>query len=97
MEWGASLEEETRVEIDPLQLGTLELGDAWVPYVDLYDSEFMPAEISVLDNTYRFTASFLVKGHGATMPQLIRALRQEGKRPLVVERSDRYYVFASAA
>jgi hypothetical protein len=95
--FGGRRKEESRVQIDPVQLGTLQVEETWVPYIDLYDVELVPAKVSVLDDEYSFAASFLVKGHGATMPQLLRELRGEGKRALIVEREDRYYVFATAA
>lgn len=83
------------MEIDPTRLGTLELDGAWIPYVDLYDAEFLPTRIKVGADDYAFRQSIIIKGHGAVLPQAISALRAEGKRPVIVERSDRYYVFVT--
>lgn len=85
------------LELDPSQLGSLELQGAWVPYVDLYDIDFLPSELKLGNVEYRYNSSFLVRGHGATMPGKINELRASGKKPIVVERSDRYYVFVAAA
>ena len=85
------------LEVDPSQLGSLELDEMWVPYVDLYDLDFMPTHVQLGKDEYAFSCSFLVKGHGALMPPKIRELRAAGKQPLVVERGDRYYVFVQAA
>lgn len=83
--------------MDPSQLGSLELDEMWVPYVDLYDLDFMPTRVQLGEDEYAFNCSFLVKGHGALMPPKIRELRAAGKQALVVERGDRYYVFVQAA
>lgn len=37
--------------------------------------------------------TFLVRGHGATMPQWIREQEAEGRLVLLAERSDRYLVY----
>ena len=85
------------LELDPSQLGSLDLQGAWVPYVDLHDVDFLPSELKLGEAEYRFNSSFLIKGHGATMPGKIQELRDAGKQPIVVERDDRYYVFVSPA
>ncbi len=85
------------LELDPSQLGSLELQGAWVPYVNLYDIDFLPSELKLGNVEYRYNSSFLVRGHGATMPGKINELRASGKQPIIVERSDRYYVFVAAA
>lgn len=83
------------MEVDPAQLGTLALDGRWLPYIDLYDADFLPAQITVGKDEYIFRKSFIIMGHGAVMPQAIAELRAEGKRPIVVEREDRYYLFAT--
>ena len=83
------------MDIEASQLGTLDLDGQWVPYLDLYDLDFIPTRLKVVKDEYDFAASFLINGHGATMPQRIRELRGAGKKPIVVERGDRYYVFVS--
>jgi len=84
------------LELDPSQLGSLDLQGAWVPYIDLYDLDFLPSELKLGEAEYRFNSSFLIKGHSATMPAKIQELRAAGKQAIVVEREDRYYVFVTA-
>ena len=88
-------EKETVLEVDAKQLGTLELDGMWVPYLDLYDLDFLPTRLKMVDHEYAFHSSILVQGHSAVLPGQVRELRAAGKRPIVVERGDRYYVFVT--
>lgn len=83
------------LELNPTQLGTLELGNVWVPYIDLVDADFLPSRVRLGKDEYAFQSSILVKGHGAVLPGRIGDLRAAGKEPLIVERGDRYYVFVT--
>jgi hypothetical protein len=85
------------VELDARNLGTLELDGGWVPYMDLNGESFLPRKVTVANNEYLFDRSFTIFGHSATMPQAIRDLRAQGKRPLIIEREDRYCVFVTSA
>ena len=99
MEWarfaGWRTYKEERVEIDPAQLGTLDLDGMWVPYVDMHDAGFIPSRVEIVNDEYAYTQSFPIFGHGAVMPQAIRQFRAEGKRPVIIERDDRYYVYVT--
>ena len=91
------------LELEPRQLGSLELDGQWVPYVDL--PEFggaIPTRVKLGNDEYGFNSSVFVFGHGAVLPQKVRELRSAGKKVLVLERgasgsghSDRYFVFVS--
>jgi hypothetical protein len=83
------------VELDPRQLGTLELDGMWVPYIDLHDETFMPTHIAVGNDEYAFNSSQIIRGHGATLPGKIRELRDSGKKSIIAERGNRYYVFVT--
>ena len=83
------------LELQPAQLGTLDLDGLWAPYIDLYDEPFLPTRITLGADEYRFESSIIIFGHGATLPQHIRELRAAGKKPLIAEREDRYYVFVT--
>ena len=85
----------TLLELQPAQLGTLDLDGSWVPYIDLHEEPFLPTRLSLGNDEYRFESSIIIFGHGATLPAHIRELRASGKKPIVVEREDRYYVFVS--
>jgi hypothetical protein len=83
------------VQIDPTQLGTLELSGQWIPYVDLYDVDFLPTRLNLGSAEYAFDSSIIRLGHGAVLPQKIRDVRSAGKKPLIVEREDRYYLYVT--
>jgi hypothetical protein len=82
-------------ELDASELGTLELDGNWLPYLDLTDDGFLPTHVSMAGNEYAYRESFPIRGHGATMPPALADLREQGKRPLIVERDDRYYLFVT--
>jgi hypothetical protein len=81
------------LQIDPVQLGTLEMDGVWVPYLDLYDAEFVPTRLKIVNDEYAFARSAPVRGHGAVLPGEIRQARDAGKKPVIVERGDRYYLY----
>jgi hypothetical protein len=82
------------LEIDGTRIGTLEIDrDVWVPYIDLVDVEFVPTRIRVGRDEYAFKRSAPVLGYGAILPQEIREARAAGKKPMIVERDERYYLF----
>ena len=83
------------MEINAAQLGTLELDGIWVPYVDMYDAGFIHRRVTLGRDEYGFESSMIVKGHGAVLPGRIRDLKAEGKKPLIIEREDRYYLYVS--
>jgi len=82
-------------ELDASELGTLELNGNWLPYLDLTGDGFLPTHVLMAGSEYAYRQSFTIRGHGATMPLALAEVRQEGKRPLVVEREDRYYLFVT--
>lgn len=83
------------MELDPSELGTLDLEGAWVPYADLHDSGFLPTRVQIGADEYAYSSSMIISGHGAVLPQRIKQLRDSGKKPIVLERDNRYYVFVS--
>lgn len=93
------------LELDPADLGTLEMDEMWVPYMDLYgEAPYIPTLVRLGQDDYAYTCSFIIAGHGAEMPKKVRELRAAGKKVLVLQRgatgsgrSDRYLVFASPA
>lgn len=76
-------------------IGTLELEGVEMPYANLEDAPYVHSRI-VLDGTeYAYVRSFPVRGHSAVMPGAVRELLGQGKRLLVAERGERYYVYAA--
>jgi hypothetical protein len=87
---------EDMLEIDPAQLGTLDLDRMWVPYIDMngFDS-YLPTRVKVANDEYAFESSMIILGHGAVLPGRIRDLRKAGKKPMIIERNQRYYVYVT--
>lgn len=83
------------MEINPANLGTLELDGMWVPYVDLVDEGFVHRRVTVGPDEYGFESSMIVRGHGAVLPGRVREIKAEGKKALILERDDRYYLYVS--
>ncbi len=82
--------------LDPASIGTLDLpGPMWVPLADLVDADFLPTRVSLGGEEYAWQSSVIIRGHGAVLPARIRDLQASGKKVLIIEREDRYYVFVS--
>jgi hypothetical protein len=67
-----------------------------VPLVQMTGEELPEVELNVGDRTYTYERSYNIKGHSAIMPQRVRELMSEGKKPLVIERPTRYYLYVSS-
>jgi hypothetical protein len=83
------------LEIAPETLDALELDGIWAPYAYVGDLEFLPTRVTVGADEYGFHSSIIVFGHGAVLPQRIRELRSGGKKPIILEREERYYVYVT--
>jgi len=57
--------------------------------------DFLPTRLTVGKDEYGFHSSMIVFGHGAVLPDRVRSLRAEGKKPIIVEREERYYVYVT--
>jgi hypothetical protein len=83
------------VDVDVTQLGTLNMDGIWAPYIDLDNADLAPARIRVGNDEYAWESSIIIQGHSAVLPAHIRELRANGKKALIAEREDRYYVYVS--
>lgn len=81
------------LQVDPTEVGTLELGGAEVPYVDLEGAPYIHSRLAVGGTEYGYERTFPIKGHSAVMPAAVAELQAKGKRILVAERGERYYLF----
>ena len=81
------------LEIDPEGVGTLWLDSLGVPYVYLEGIDSVQARLRLGETEYAYERSYPVKGHSAVMPQDARELMEQGKRLLVAERGERFYVY----
>ena len=64
-----------------------------VPLLRLNRVALPPVELRVGGSAYRYERSYPIKGHSAVMPKYLKEQMGAGKRPLVVERISRYYVY----
>jgi hypothetical protein len=82
------------LELDDLELEPLPLDGMEVPRVHVYGPPpFTQARLG--EQEYRYERSFPVKGHGANLPNFIREQMDAGKKPLVLERENRFYIYLS--
>jgi hypothetical protein len=83
------------IQIPRSYLGLVEIGDQELPFVDLDDQPYVSSQIAVEGAEYSYERSFPIKGHSAVMPAAIEQLQAAGKRLLVGERNERYYLYAA--
>lgn len=83
------------LQIDGSLIGSLELENADAPYVNLQDQPFIHTRLRVGETEYTYDRSYPIKGHSATLPGAIADLQSEGRRLLVAERNDRYYLYVA--
>jgi hypothetical protein len=87
-----AIQELTDVDLDPLVLNGLEVARI------LQHQGPPPSTTLRFDGRdYQYERSFPIKGYGAALPNFLRARLAEGKRPLLIERKERLYVYLSAA
>jgi hypothetical protein len=82
-------------EIDDALLETYEEAGLLLPALRLTGGGPPQVELLVGGQLYRYQRSFPIKGHSAVMPAYLREQLNDGKKPLVVERPDRFYVYLS--
>ena len=83
------------LDIAPERLDALELNGIWAPYVYMGDVDFLPTRVNVGKDEYAFESSIIIFGHGAVLPGHIKELRAAGKKPIILEREERYYVYVT--
>jgi hypothetical protein len=88
-------EEASPLRVSSQELGRLELGDLDLPYVDLEDAPAIRNKLVLYDTEYTYVRSYPIRGHSAVMPVAVTELLGQGKRILVAERGERYYLYAA--
>ena len=82
------------LELDDLDLEPLPLDGMEVPRIRVHGPPpFTQAKLG--EQEYRYERSYPVKGHGANLPDFIREQMGAGKKPLVLERENRFYIYLS--
>jgi hypothetical protein len=86
-------EEPGPLHLDSSAVGTIDLGPIEVPYVDLHNAPYVHKRLEINGAEYAWERSFPVKGGSAVMPDAVSALLAAGRKVLVGERSERYYIY----
>ena len=82
------------MEFEPADLDYFVIDGMSIPEIRLTMAEEPPkVEIEVGDQAYRSDRSVPIKGHSAVLPRYLREQMAAGKRPLLIERPDRLYVY----
>jgi hypothetical protein len=81
-------------DYDDALLVPLELDRLTVPMLRLTEDGPPPlADIKVGDQAYAYDRSYPVKGYSAVMPRYVSEQVAAGKKPLVIERPERLYLY----
>jgi hypothetical protein len=81
-------------EYDDTLLEPLAADGITVPLLRLGTEDQPPdAEIRVGLQSYKYDRSYPIKGYAAIMPDYVRQQIAAGKKPLVVERPARFYLY----
>jgi hypothetical protein len=67
-----------------------------VPLVRMTAGSIPTVQIRVDGRDYQYERSYPIKGHSAVMPPYIKEQAAAGKKPLLIERPDRFYVYFEA-
>jgi hypothetical protein len=82
------------LHIEDTELGEMPLPDGLiVPRVRMTTYGLPEVEIMVGEQQYEYDRSLPIKGQSATLPKLILSLLAENKKPLVLERPERFYIY----
>lgn len=84
------------LELDDALLEPFPADGLMVPLIRMTTGSLPSVEIRVGDQAYRYDRSYPIKGHSAVMPRYLREQLAAGKRPLLIERPDRFYVYFEA-
>jgi hypothetical protein len=84
------------MEIDESLLDPLPLDGFEVARVRLHGGGPPYSEVRLGGDEYRYDRSYPVKGYGANLPRYLREQMASGKKPLVIERVDRFYLYLTS-
>ena len=81
-------------ELDEDRLEPMPLDGFMVPMIRMVQEDRPPYfEVKVGDQAYRYERSYPLKGFSALMPKYIQEQMAAGKKPLIIERPQRYLVY----
>jgi hypothetical protein len=64
-----------------------------VPVIRMTSGGLPEANLLVGDQAYRYDRSYPIKGYSAVLPRYLGEQVAAGKKPLLIERPDRFYVY----
>ena len=72
--------------------------DGTVVYVlNLTGTAQMDVDLRFQGEDYRYASSVLAKGYGAVLPGRVHQALEEGRKVLLVQRGERYYLYRTSA
>jgi hypothetical protein len=80
-------------EFDDVDLEQFAADGLTLPLLRLNDIDLPGTVIRVGGRDYQYDRSYPFKGYGAVLPGYLAEQIAVGRRPLIVERVDRYYVY----
>jgi len=83
-------------QFDDALLEEFEADRLTVPLLRLNEIDLPQTDIRVGGDEFKYDRSYPIKGQGAVMPGYLREQVAAGKKPLLVERDTRYYVYFAA-
>lgn len=81
------------LEVEDTSLEPFPMDGIVVPVVRMTGDDLVAVELLVGDQPYHYDRSYPIKGHSAVLPGYLREQMAAGKKPLLVERPDRFYVY----
>ncbi|HXH23578.1 MAG TPA: hypothetical protein VNN10_16295 [Dehalococcoidia bacterium] len=84
-------------EFDDTDLEAFAVDGFTLPLLNLNDVDLPMTLIRVGGRDYQYDRSYPHKGYGAIMPAYVAEQVAAGRKPLVVERGDRYYLYFEVA
>jgi hypothetical protein len=81
------------MQFEDTELEELPLEGLLVPRIRMTTFGLPDIEIMVGDQEYLYERSYPIKGHSATLPKAVREGMGAGKKPLIIERSERFYLY----
>ncbi len=80
-------------EFDDADLEPFAADGLTLPLLRLNEIDLPETHIAVGGQEYQYDRSYPVTGYGAILPKYVAEQVAAGKKPLVVERIDRYYLY----
>jgi hypothetical protein len=84
------------LEFDDAELEPFPADGLLVPLIRMTTGGPPSISVKVADQSYNYDRSYPIKGHSAVMPGYLKEQVAAGKRPLLIERPDRFYVYFAA-